>query len=185
MISASSRNRCAADRVVGVLVEDLLEGHLAVQLAVERHEDGAQAALGVGPEDAEPLAVGGGGADGVAGGAVGVAVGAGAELGEGGLDLRVAEGGEGLAGGAAGGDRGEALLGVAAVLLEVQRDDGLDGRRCVGVEVARATRWSASGRALSRVQAWKAATSWAWSIRPFWRASSPKSRWRSAGLAMV
>ena len=50
----------AADRVVGVVVEDLLEGHLAVQLAVQRHEDGAQAAPGVGPEDAEPLAVAGG-----------------------------------------------------------------------------------------------------------------------------
>ena len=47
-----------AGRVVGVVVEDLLEGHLAVQLAVERDEDGAQAAAGVGPQDAEPLAVG-------------------------------------------------------------------------------------------------------------------------------
>ena len=74
VISASSRNRCAAGRVVGVLVEDLLERHLAVQLGVERHEDGAQAAPGVRPQDAEPLAVAGGRADGVAGGAVGVAV---------------------------------------------------------------------------------------------------------------
>ena len=55
-------------------VEDLLEGDLAVQLGVQRHEDGAQAALGVGPQDAEPLAVGGGRADGVAGGAVPVGV---------------------------------------------------------------------------------------------------------------
>ena len=55
----------AADRVVGVVVEDLLERHLAVQLGVEGDEDGAQAAPGVGPEDAEPLAVGGGRADGV------------------------------------------------------------------------------------------------------------------------
>ena len=53
----------AADRVVGVLVEDLLERDLAVQLGVERDEDGAQAAPGVRPQDAEPLAVGGGGAD--------------------------------------------------------------------------------------------------------------------------
>ena len=53
-----------ADRVVGVVVEDLLEGDLAVQLAVERHEDGTQAPLGVRPEDAEPLAVAGRGADG-------------------------------------------------------------------------------------------------------------------------
>ena len=60
-----------AGRVVGVLVEDLLERHLAVELGVEGDEDGAQAAPGVGPQDAEPLAVGGGGAHGVAGRAVG------------------------------------------------------------------------------------------------------------------
>ena len=73
MISASSRNRW---RLVGSsawLVEDLLQRHLAVQLGVQGHEDGAQAAPGVGPQDAEPLAVAGGGADGVAGRAVGVA----------------------------------------------------------------------------------------------------------------
>ena len=35
---------CAAVRVVGVLVEDLLEGDLAVQLAVEGHEDRPQPA---------------------------------------------------------------------------------------------------------------------------------------------
>ena len=64
----------AAGGVVGVVVEDLLERHLAVQLGVQRHEDGAQAAPGVGPQDAEPLAVAGGRADGVAGGAVDVAV---------------------------------------------------------------------------------------------------------------
>ena len=57
----------AAGRVVGVPVEDLLERHLAVELGVEGDEDRAQSAAGVGPEDAEPLAVGGGRADGVAG----------------------------------------------------------------------------------------------------------------------
>ena len=62
----------AADRVVGVGVEDLLERDLAVELGVEGDEDGAQAAPGVGPEDAEPLAVGGG-AGSVAGGLVGLA----------------------------------------------------------------------------------------------------------------
>jgi hypothetical protein len=49
----------AADRVVGMLVEDLLERHLAVQLLIEGGEDGAQSAAGVGPEHAEPLVVGG------------------------------------------------------------------------------------------------------------------------------
>ena len=57
-----------------MLIEDLLERHLAVKLGVQRDEDGAQAAAGVGPQHAKPLAVGGGRADGVAGGTVGVAV---------------------------------------------------------------------------------------------------------------
>ena len=52
------------------------------------------------------------------------------------LDRRVADGGERLAGGPAGGDGGEALLGVAAVLLQVQPDHGLDAGALVGVEVA-------------------------------------------------
>ncbi len=47
----------AADGVVGVLVEDLLERHLAVQFLIEGDVDGAQSAAGVGPKDAEPLAV--------------------------------------------------------------------------------------------------------------------------------
>ena len=180
----------AADRVVGVVVEDLLQRHLAVQLRVEGHEDGAQAAPGVGPEDAEPLAVGGGRADGVAGGAVGVVVGAGSSRSRRwasvAVDVGVADPGQALAGRAAGGDGGQALLGVAAVLLEVQGDQGLDARRAASASRSpRATRWSASGRALSRVQAWKAATSWPWSIRPFCRASRPKSRSRSAAMAAM
>ena len=44
MISASSDEPLAAAGVVGVVVEDLLERHLAVQLGVERDEDRAQAA---------------------------------------------------------------------------------------------------------------------------------------------
>jgi hypothetical protein len=43
----------AAVGVVGVVVEDLLQRHLAVQLGIQRHEDGAQSATGVGPKDAE------------------------------------------------------------------------------------------------------------------------------------
>ena len=53
-----------------------------------------------------------------------------------GLDLGVAEPRQALAGRTAGGDRGQALLGVAAVLLHVQRDHRLDGGPAVGVEVA-------------------------------------------------
>jgi hypothetical protein len=57
----------AAAGVVGVVVVNLLERHLAVQLAVERDEDRAQPAPGVGSQHAEPLAVAGGCTDGVAG----------------------------------------------------------------------------------------------------------------------
>ena len=90
----------AAGRVVGMMVEDLLEGDLAVQFGIERHEDGAQAAAGVGPQDVEPLAVGRCGADGVAGDAVGIGVlgpgRAGIDLVERRLDVRVAQLGEAL-----------------------------------------------------------------------------------------
>jgi hypothetical protein len=64
----------AAFGVVGVIIEDLLQRHLAVQLGVQGDEDGAEAALGVGPQDAEPLAIAGGGADRIAGGAVRVEI---------------------------------------------------------------------------------------------------------------
>jgi hypothetical protein len=55
VISASTRNRW---RLVGVAVEDLLEGDLAVQLAIERHEHFPQTTPGVRAEHAEPLTVG-------------------------------------------------------------------------------------------------------------------------------
>ena len=57
----------AAGRVVGVLLEDLLQRDLAVQLLVEGDEDGAEPAVDEGPQDAEPLALGGRDADGVTG----------------------------------------------------------------------------------------------------------------------
>ena len=49
----------AAHRVIGVGVEDLLERNLAIQLAVERHEDSPEPALGVRAQEAKPLAAGG------------------------------------------------------------------------------------------------------------------------------
>ncbi len=133
----------AAVGVVGVVVEDLLQRDLAMQLGVECHEDGAEAAPGVGPEHAEPQAVGGGGADGVAGGAV-VGIGPavmgrglrGAEVTEDGLDLGVVQSGQALAGGGPGGDGGQALLGVVAVLHEMTAHQGIDGGAVVGVQVA-------------------------------------------------
>ena len=62
--SASSRKRCAADRVVGVGVENLLQGHLATQLGVKRHKDGAQAPLAW-AQEAISQAIGVGRSDGV------------------------------------------------------------------------------------------------------------------------
>jgi hypothetical protein len=62
----------AAAFIVGVAVEDLLQRQLAMQLGVQSHEDGVQAAFGMRSENAEPLAVAGGRADGITGGAVGV-----------------------------------------------------------------------------------------------------------------
>ena len=139
--SASSRKRCAAGRVVGVVVEDLLQCHLAMQLRVQRDEDGAQAAPRMGPQDAEPLPVGRGRADGVGGGAVGVGIGlarsrTGADVGESSLDLAVAECGEALAGRSSGGNGGQALLGATAMFLLVEPDHRLDHAALVGVQVA-------------------------------------------------
>ena len=146
----------------------------------------------MGPEDAEPLAVGGGRADGEAGGAVGVVVievsrrMRHADLAERGVDVRVAQVGQAVADRPAGGDGGEALLHVAAVRLRrAGPTRASTAARCSASRSPRATRWSARGRALSQVQAWKAATSWTWSIRPFCRASRPKRRWRSAATAAM
>ena len=57
-----------------------------------------------------------------------------------------------------------------------------------GAEMAPCSaRISAMGRSLAWVQAWKAATSWAWLISPVWSASNPKSRSRdgSRGRGMI
>ena len=120
--SASRRNRCAAARVVGVLIQDLLERHLAVQFLVEGDEHLAQPAAGVGPQDAEPLAVGCRGprpiADGDAG-FVNLEGGACADPGKRGLDVGITQAGEVLASRAAGVDRRQAFLDVVAMLLDV------------------------------------------------------------------
>ncbi len=112
-----------------------------MQLLVQGHEDGAQATFGVGAKHAESLAFGRRGADGIAGGAVGLAVGRArrrsrAEMGQGALDVVVADLGQALAGRAAGLDGGQALLSRAAVLLDMPLDKGLDGGSVLGVEVA-------------------------------------------------
>ena len=51
--SQRQHSSLAADRVVGVTVEDLLKRHLAVQLAIERHEHGPESAQSVGLQHAE------------------------------------------------------------------------------------------------------------------------------------
>ena len=147
----------AAGRVVGVLVEDLLERHLAVQLAVQRHEHRAQAAPGMRPQDAEPLAVAGGRADGVAwpcGRRRRLRSSRGRRhVPERRLDVWVAQAGQALARGPAGGNGSQALLDIAAVLLEVQLDQRLHAARSAASRSPRATRCSASDRDLSRVHA--------------------------------
>ena len=110
-----------------------------MQLGVEGHEDSTESAAGMGAEDAEPQAVGGDGADGVVGGAVGVFAvrDAGrAELGERGLDVGIADSGQMLAGGTARVDGRQALFGIAAMLLEVARDQSLNRNSVIGIEIA-------------------------------------------------
>ena len=136
------------------------------------------------PEDAEPLAVGGGRADGIAAGAVGVIVVAGramrrADMPEGRLDVRTADACQAFASGASDGQDGKALAGVAAEGLNMQTGDRLDDGPAGASRWPSSTRWSARDRALSRAQAANAANSAPWSIRPFWKASKPKRRLRS------
>ena len=122
----------AAHRVVGVVFENLLQRHLAVQFAIERHEDGPSPprAWGRRTRNRWPSAD--------------------AEMTKSGLrsasssikpesswamvplERRGTQGGEQLSGRAAGWDRGEALLGIAAVLLQVQGHHRLDCGPAVG-----------------------------------------------------
>ncbi len=132
----------AADRVVGVVVEDLLECHLAIQLGVQGHEDRPQPAAGMRTEYAEPLAVAGCCADGNAAGAVGIVVldagrgMSGGEVVERRLDFGVADPGQALLRRPTGRDPGQGFPHVATVAIEVPRDQRLDRRAVVRVEVA-------------------------------------------------
>ena len=138
MISASEQEAWkVADQIVGVPFEDLFEPRTSrCSSSSSCHEDGAQAALGVGAEDAEPQPVGGRGANRVWGGVVGVAIiGRRPDVEQGALNLGVADGGERCAGGRCCGDSGEASLG-AAVLFQVPGHQRLDDSPVVGVEIA-------------------------------------------------
>ena len=177
----------AADRVVGVVVEDLLERHLAVQLAVERHEDRPQAARAWGrstrnrwpslvavPTDSvmvrssSPSALDRARADAA----------------ERRLDVRAADPCQALLRRLTGRDRGQALLHVAAVGFQVDLGQRFQQRPLGGSQVASGFQVVGQAPDLSSVQAWKAATSWTWLMIPFCSASSPKRRWRSAAVVM-
>jgi hypothetical protein len=115
-----------------VALEDLLERHLTVELGIDGDEDLAQAAARMGPQDAKPLAIGGGGVQVVAGRAVGV-LGAGGELGERVFDRRVTQ-------------RGQRLwvdrpAGIAARLFSAEPPCFF---RCKPTIAATPARWSAS-----------------------------------------
>ena len=180
----------AADGVVGVLVEDLLERHLAVELGIQGHKNGAQAALGVGPQHAKPLARGGGRPERVAGRAVGVGFGVGVCRGRS-RDARsrprcrhrptrpVSRKWTGRRGRRPGSS-------------PRRRRAGRDGRResfeqgsVRRVQCPGAIKCSARDRDLSQVQAWNAATSSACWIKPVCKASKPKRRWRSAAMGTL
>ena len=101
----------SADRVVGILVEELLQGHLAVELVVEGDEHGPESPACMRPHHAESLAVGGRRADAEAGSRVGIGFGQSMDdEPERGVDLGIAQLGELVARGVARGDLGEALL---------------------------------------------------------------------------
>ena len=162
-----------------------------LQLGVERDEDGAQAALGVRPEDAEPLAVAGGRCR--------------RSRCRCGRRRRPrssrARSRRGRASPRCPGRRVRARLsrvdlpaGTAARLFSTSPPCCLRCRSpaprpaaaVVASDVAAGDQVVGQAVGTCRsVQAWKAATSWPWSIRPFCRASSPKSRSRSAAAAMA
>ena len=128
-----------AVRVVGVSVADLLEGHLAVQLLVVGDVDGAQAAGSVQPQDAEPHAVGGGGAGraGMEGRGVRVrTVVVPGNSGETGLQLGVGDPLQIVADRTQRAERGQALFGIAAMHLKVLAGQGLDQGVGLGVNGA-------------------------------------------------
>ena len=159
----------AADGIVGVLLEDLLQRHLAVQLGIQGHEHLAQPAARVRPQHAEPLAIAGGRADRQTGSTVGVVVIVGlggvavlgpCDVGERRLDLGLAQRRQAGAGGVVGGDGGQALLDVAALRFNMQGRQGLDGGALRRDRDAPARSGGRPGdRDLSQVQAWNAATS--------------------------
>ena len=136
-----------------MLIEDLLEGHLAVQFSVQRHEDGTQATPRMRPQHAKPLSVGRGQAHGIGAGAVGVFILVGralrrADVSERRLDIGAAGARQALSRRPSDGQHGQAFLNVAAQSLNMQTDDGLDDGPPWCIEVPKLDKVVGQGTAL-------------------------------------
>jgi hypothetical protein len=127
------------------------------------------------PQDAEPLAIAGGRAQGQRGGAVGIVVIvslggvpvlAPSEPGERGVDLRLAQPGHAGTRRPVGWEGGQAVLHVA-VLLAVNGDDRFEAGAGVGIEFTPGDDLAGEAPGLSRVQAWTGATRAPWLISSF------------------
>ena len=153
----------AAGDVVGLLRQDLLERDLAVELAVERHADHPDTAPGVRPQGAEATAVGTRSPEtrspetrGPVGRRVGVALGAECRFGrvadrrtvvdqaggpvQRGLDVGIPQVPQAGHQCRRRGDRGQAPLGIAAVLLEMAPHQALQNGAILRREPPRSTR---------------------------------------------
>ena len=115
-------------RVIGMPVLDFLQRHLAVQLLIERHGDLAQPALGVRPQDAETQAAGGRLAHRrrrVGPVRVLISLARRGDVNQARLHVGVGDALQVILGGAQRTDRGQALLRIVTVLLEVFLDQRL------------------------------------------------------------
>ena len=127
-------------------VENLLQGHLAMELAVqgdERH----QAAPGVGPQDAESLAVARGRAERIGGCAIGIVVSLGrirADIDQRPADVGIANLGKALAGGRAAGMAARLFLASPPCLSMCRAASTSMAARWAALRSRRATRQSAS-----------------------------------------
>ena len=129
----------AAGGIVGVMVEDLLEGDLTVELGVECDEDRSQPSASVGPQHAKPLAVAGGSAH--RGRGIGVdgivrrgRMRARADVADGGVDVGIAHRDEAGHHRPWSRDGGEALFDVIAMPFQVLGDETFQDRPIVGVD---------------------------------------------------
>ena len=103
------------------------------------------------------------------------------------LDLGVAQRGQALAGRGADGDGGQALLGVAAVLLQVPGRQGLEQGSLLGVKVPAAHQVVGQRPGLVQGPRLKGRAKLYLVDQPVLKASSPKrrSRWLSMGAMRV